>query len=99
MPIDASGEITGVDDLAGPFRGGVELAQRLAGSRTVHGCLATQWWRYALGRKEDASERCVLDALTAAFTASGTELQGLLLSIVRSDGFRLVRSEPGLPTR
>ncbi|MBC8133978.1 MAG: DUF1592 domain-containing protein, partial [Deltaproteobacteria bacterium] len=53
-PVDASGALSGTD-VDGPFNGAVELADRLAGSAAVARCYATQWFRFAYGRGENAA--------------------------------------------
>ena len=62
-PVDASGEIVDTRDADGPFRGARELAERLAGSRDVRDCAATQWYRFAFGRLEGPGDACSLRAL------------------------------------
>src|SRR6187455_3176545 len=79
--VDASGELTGTSDADGPFQGARELAQRLAGSRDVRDCAATQWYRFASGRLEGAGDACSLRALRAAFEATGGDVRELLVAL------------------
>src|SRR5204863_1427317 len=70
VPIDDTGEIVGTDDSDGPFKGPVELGRRLAKSKTVQQCVATQWFRYAMGRNETPLDKCTMDAVFKRFKDS-----------------------------
>jgi len=90
--IDASsGEVGQL--LGHPFQGPQGLAELLAGSEDFSGCIAQQWFRYALGRATEADDRCTLDELKKAYVKGGRKLRPLLLAIVRSDAF-LTRTAP-----
>ena len=89
----ASGEIIeGPADLAGPFNGALELGQRLSQSRAAADCMANQWFRFALGRMEAVDDACSLKAIRQGFEDSGRNVRDLIVSIVKSDAFRHVRS-------
>jgi hypothetical protein len=90
LAIDTSGQIveTGDPELDGPLTGAEDLATRLASSSRVRDCVATQWYRYAMGRVEDAADTCSLNQAKARFQASGGSFRELLLGIVLSDAFR-----------
>jgi hypothetical protein len=92
VTIDASGEIVDGGDLTGPFTGVVELGQKLAQSRSVADCAATQWFRFALGRIEAPDDACSLKALHDTFAASGYEVRALVTALALSDAFRHVRA-------
>ncbi len=92
VTIDASGEIVDGGDLTGSFTGVVELGQKLAQSRTVADCAATQWFRFALGRIEAPDDACTLKALHDGFAASGYDVRALITTLVLSDAFRHVRA-------
>jgi len=96
LPVDASGEVFGTADpeLDGMFSGLAELSQRLGQSRRVRDCVATSWYRFALGRLETDADACSLDGVKEKFTTSGGDLDGLLLSIAQSVAFRF---RPPLP--
>jgi hypothetical protein len=85
-PIDARGLLEGTD-VDGAFDGPVELARRLAGSRQVEGCVATQLFRYGYGRQETAGDDCTMDTLRGAMRASGGDLRALLLALTQTDAF------------
>jgi hypothetical protein len=90
--IDASsGEVGQL--LGHPFQGPGGLADLLAGSEDFSGCIAQQWFRYAVGRAIESDDRCTLDELKKAYVQGGHKLRPLLLAIVRSDAF-LTRTAP-----
>jgi hypothetical protein len=75
-------------DLVGPISGPRELAERLAASPEVHSCVATQWYRYAAGRAETASDGCAVLDLGTRFVESNGDLRELVVAIATSDVFR-----------
>ncbi len=91
-PVDSSGEVTSTLDADGKFNGGAELAQRLAGSTDAQKCVATQWLRYALARRETPEDECSLQSLQAAFLASGGDLKQLLVQLTQTDNFSSYRA-------
>jgi hypothetical protein len=94
-PVDASGALTGTD-VDGAFTGAVDFARKLAGSKTVQECVATQWFRYGYGRQETADDACTIDTLRRSFAASGGNVRDLLLALTQTDAF-LFRSKGGQP--
>ncbi len=88
--VDASGELVGTQGIDGRFTGGVELAKRLAGSIEVHQCVATQVFRFAMGRLEAAQDACSVDALRVALGPQG-DVKELMVAIASMDAFRLRR--------
>jgi hypothetical protein len=94
--VDPSGEIVEANaDVAGKFVGAIELGQKLAKSRQVSDCLATQWLRYSLGRMETVDDACTVQAIHDGFAASGGNVRELLKTIVLGDAFRHVRAVGG----
>jgi hypothetical protein len=87
LPIDASGEIGGGTDADGSFDGAAELAQRLAESADVRGCLAEQWANFAVGAQVDAALKCSFSRSLDEFRAERLSLTELLVGIVASDAF------------
>ena len=85
-PVDASGALTGTD-VDGSFNGVAQLGAKLAMSPTVEGCVATQWFRYAMARAEQTADACSLNALTKCFHASGADLRTLPMAIVQTPAF------------
>jgi hypothetical protein len=95
LPIDASGTIVSTDDIDGDFVGGVELAQKLAGSAEARGCFVRQWFRFANGRSEIPADQCTLASLNAQFDAEGHDMRQLLTNIAMSDAFRYKLAQGG----
>jgi hypothetical protein len=95
-PVDATGELIEVDEtVAGLFDGPIELSQKLANSDDVADCMASQWFRYALGRVESTADACTMAAIRKGFYVSGHNIRELLTEIVKSDAFRTVALEAG----
>ena len=90
-PVDGSGGLFGTD-VDGPVDGGIDVAERLAISRTAHDCAVTQWYRYAMHRDEAPEDEQAIAALAERFWSGGGEIPNLLVDIVSSQAF-LTRSE------
>jgi hypothetical protein len=90
LPIDASGQIlnSGDTELDGPFDGASQLGTELGGSPQVEACLATQWFRYGMGRGEQAADSCSLNQMKTSFSASGGNFRELLVALATTDAFR-----------
>lgn len=97
QPATGAGEIIRAPDpaLEGAFSSPLELTDRLAASEVVLGCLATQWTRFAQGRKgaSTAGDRCSQDEVIASFLASERTLRDLMLAIVSAPSFQHVALE------
>jgi hypothetical protein len=83
--IDVTGDLDGV-----PFDGPVELGELLRTSERASACLVRNLYRYATGRSESPTEEPIIEAHVERFRANGLDMQGLMLDIVTSDGFRYV---------
>ncbi|APR77311.1 Cellulose-binding domain protein [Minicystis rosea] len=88
FPVDATGKLWGTDDTDGPFDGAVALAARLAASTQVRRCIATQWFRAAVGRDERLEDRASREAAYQAFARAGFDVRELIVAITGSDAFR-----------
>lgn len=86
-PVDASGEVTLAGGQTRRFRDAVELASILARSDDARRCVARQWFRYALARREAAAEASALAAIDDAFARSGHDLRALVVAVARSSAF------------
>ena len=91
--VDATGTVDGTD-VDGPYNGIIELSKKLASSKTVRDCVATQWFRFAAGRHEDENKRdqCSIETLQNAFTKSGGDVRELLVAYTQTNAF-LFRSK------
>jgi hypothetical protein len=94
-PVDASGKLTGTD-ADGTFNNAVDLSRKLATSKTVQECVATQWFRFGYGRQETDQDTCTVDTLRKSFAASGGNVRDLLLALTQTDAF-LFRSKGDQP--
>jgi hypothetical protein len=86
-PIDATGTLS-ASDVNGDFDGAVALAKKLAESQEVQDCVATQWFRYAIGRGDTQNDACSLQSLKSKFASSGSDMKQLLAAITQTDAFR-----------
>jgi hypothetical protein len=93
--IDATGELT-QSDVDGAFDGVVELAAKLASSKDVEKCYATQWFRYAYGRGEQKEDLCTTAWLADEFAKKGGSVKELLVALTQTDAF-LYRRAGGEP--
>jgi hypothetical protein len=93
LTIDASGEVIDGGDASGEFDGAVELAHQLAASRTAQQCMARQVFRFATGRIEQGRDSCSTRVLDGAFRRSGLDIRELMISVVRTDAFRMRRAQ------
>lgn len=89
LPVDESGEIVASSEatLDGTFSGAVELAARIAASPRARDCLATNWYTYSFGRREQPEDACSLAQLKARFRSSGGDLKELLVGLTQTDSF------------
>lgn len=85
-PIDASGELPEVD-VAGPFTGPVELAQKIASSQDARACFAAKYLSFAYGRVPGEEDACSRQQLETAFLESGGNVKALLLAATQTDAF------------
>jgi hypothetical protein len=87
--IDTSGMIVGASEpaLMGSFTGVRQLADKLAASRQVSDCVATQWFRFASGRSEETPDGCSLTTLRDTFAKSGNDLIELIIGTTQTDAF------------
>jgi hypothetical protein len=95
LPVDESGEVVGTEDLEldGPYNGAIELANRLATSSRVRDCLATSFYRFAMGRTETDADQCSLDQVKQRFSDSHGAFNELLVAVTLSDAFRYRAAE------
>jgi hypothetical protein len=95
QPVDVQGDVGGTftTDIDGPFDGVAELAGKLASSTMVRQCIERQWFRYAMGRYEQAPDDCSMKSIDDAFQANHESLNALPAALVQSDAF-LYRSLP-----
>ena len=86
-PVSGAGKIVTSLDADGPFDGAVELSHRLSSSKQLHGCAATQAFRYFMGRIESPGDQRTLSGVTQSFFDSGLKYRELLFAITQADTF------------
>lgn len=86
--IDPAGEILAGGSASGAIADVRALGQTLAQSDEVRACMARQWLRFTLSRKDDAADSCALDVMGKRFAGSGYALRELLLSITAPEALR-----------
>jgi hypothetical protein len=84
-PVDASGEIVGMDD--GTFEGAIELSELLAGSEQVRTCFVKTWFTYAHGRAPVEDDECTTDELAIVFDDEEHDVRSLLVALTRTEAF------------
>jgi hypothetical protein len=90
LPIDSSAALpTSFGSVAGPFVGAIELSKKLGSSDEVRACVAKQWFRFALSRRETDEDECSLRAIRTAF-ASGN-MRDLVVAVAESPAFLQAR--------
>jgi hypothetical protein len=94
--VDPNGKINKAEaDVAGAFSGAIELSNKLAQSKQVSDCVASQWFRFSMGRMESTDDACSMQAIYDGFRASNGNIRTLLGQIAKSAAFRNVRTTGG----
>jgi hypothetical protein len=86
LPIDDSGNVPDTD-VAGDFRGAIELARKLGQSRDAQNCYVGKWLAYAYGRVETTQDACTRASLQDAFAAAGGNIRQLMVALTQTDAF------------
>ncbi len=85
-PVDATGSIE-LDGSQKPFQNAIELGKHLGASRQVADCMARQFLRYALRRKETLGDQPSLAAAGDAFTKESSNLRELIVALTKTRAF------------
>jgi hypothetical protein len=93
-PIDATSSPL-LDETPTPVSGAVELADRLAASRSVHDCYAQHWVQFAFGRPQVQEDYSMITDV-GALSRQGGGIKDVLAKLVTSPAF-LNRSTKELP--
>lgn len=89
LTIDASGSYTFADGTTKTWNDAAGMMQALATSPQTHTCFAKKLASFGMQRDVIASDMPLLNSLTSASMASGTNSEKqLILQLVRSDAFR-----------
>ncbi|MDQ3034073.1 MAG: DUF1592 domain-containing protein [Myxococcota bacterium] len=95
--VDASGQLV-VPGRSGPvsegdFEGAVDLANLLAEREDVRDCFARHWFRFTHRRRDQDTDRCSIDRITAALESSDGDFREMLVAVALTDAFRLRAAE------
>jgi hypothetical protein len=85
-PVDSTGSVM-LNNSTLKFANAVELMDELAKLPDVQQCMATQWMRYAMRRREVAGETPSLKVATDAFGKAGYDFKALLVALTRTRSF------------
>jgi hypothetical protein len=86
--VDDSGEIPETD-VAGPFKGLVELGQKVAQSRDARVCYAGRYLTFAYGRAITENDSCSRSTLENTFEQAQGNIKELMAAITQTEGFLL----------
>ncbi|HEX2736240.1 MAG TPA: DUF1592 domain-containing protein [Polyangiaceae bacterium] len=84
--LDLTGTLVNTD-IPDQFDGVKDLAQKLAASTQVRNCVATQWYRFAVGRADEGGDACSVSPLRDTFTTSDGNLIELLVGMTQTEAF------------
>ncbi len=88
-PIDTQITLANIAaDVDGDYPNVRALLERLAQSKTVGDCYATQWFRYALKRDPVNRDACSLKRMLTAFDGSQGGIRDLVRAVASADAFR-----------
>jgi hypothetical protein len=86
-PVDTTGSLTLPSGTPLSFKDAPEMVGKLAKLPEVQECVATQWMRYMLGRREVEGEAPSLAVLRDVFKKSNHDLRELLIGMTRTRSF------------
>ena len=89
VDVDDSGEVPDSSDVAGPFNGVVELAQKVAASADVRDCYAGRFLNFAYGRAITPEDSCSSATVESAFEQAQGNIKQLMLAVTQTEGFLL----------
>jgi hypothetical protein len=85
LPLDTRAHIQGIQD--SEFSRPKELGKLLASNETCQRCIVKQYFRYAFGREETASDQPMIEQAFLRFRDSGFRFRELILAVVTSELF------------
>jgi hypothetical protein len=92
--IGGEGQVVGLANSDGKFKGPAALGELLIASGGVEACVVTQLFRMALGRRETDADTTAIQALTDGFKQKGRAFDQLLVEMVADSAFVHRRVEP-----
>ena len=95
--IDSAGIITDIEgfgtETSATFTDLTQLAAELEDSRQARQCMVRQYYRFTRGYHEEREDQCTIEAIDAAFVASGGDLRTMMIAVATEPGFLLRREE------
>jgi hypothetical protein len=85
-PVNATGKLT-LDGKTVEFKNALELNKILSESKQVGACMARQFLRYALRRKEVVGDEQALATAEAAFAGKSYDLRELMVALTKTKSF------------
>jgi hypothetical protein len=85
-PVNASGSLR-IDGQERPFKNALEMGKLLGDSKQVGDCLARQFLRYALKRKEQVGDEAGIASALAAFSSKGYDVRELMVALTKTKAF------------
>jgi hypothetical protein len=86
QPVDATGTVN-LDGADKPFKNALELGQLLAQANDVRDCMARQFTRYAVRRREVGDENHSLSTMGDAFKSHSYDLRELMFALTTTKAF------------
>ncbi len=80
-------------DVDGTFETPVELAERIAQSRSAADCMAEKWFTFATMRAPEDEDNCAVRALQEQFAEANFDVRELIVNIALADNFTVRRTE------
>lgn len=91
-PVDAHGQLLDVNGDV-KVHGAVELAQQVVAAPEYRACMTTQWFRFAAGRDDVATDECDAARLQQTLQQKSGDVRELIVALALQDGFRYVKEE------
>lgn len=88
LDIDASNEVIGTLDLDKRYENGVQFAEALGKSEQTAQCAVQHFYEFATARLPVAEDGCMIAPLTDSFLKNGTDMQQLVIDVIKSPAFR-----------
>jgi len=85
--VDASGTVDLPKSGKVSFKNAIELSAFIAKAPETRDCMVRQWTRFALGRRELASEEPSFKALQGVFESTGYDLREMLVALTKTRMF------------
>jgi hypothetical protein len=74
--------------LDGRYENGIEFTKKPAESEQAAQCAVQKFYEYAMARPQIDEDGCTIASLTDGFLNDGTDMQKLLINIIKSPAFR-----------